>query len=57
MTNFSPDVLDLFSELLGMVTLNVGADDFDEKAETVLKARRELRDATGDKPPAADRTA
>ena len=45
---FSPDVLALFDGLLRQVTLNVGADDFEEMAVTVTKAKRELAAAFAD---------
>lgn len=42
---FSPDVIALFGQLLGQVTLNANADDFEEVAITVIKAKRELAEA------------
>ncbi len=39
---FSPEVIQLFAHLLSQVTLNVGADDFEELAVTVAKAKREI---------------
>lgn len=48
---FSPDVLDLFHTLLSQVTLNVSADDFEEMAVTVAKAKRELAAALAEAAP------
>jgi hypothetical protein len=42
---FSPDVIALFGQLLGQVSLNASADDFEEVAITVAKAKRELAKA------------
>lgn len=47
---FSPDVLNLFVTLLGQVTLNAGADDFDEVAATVSRAKKELASALAEPP-------
>ncbi len=41
----SPETLALFKQLLDNVTLNVGAPDFEEAAQQVLAARRELAEA------------
>ncbi len=41
----SPATLALFKQLLDNVTLNVGAPDFEEAAQQVLTARRELAEA------------
>lgn len=43
---FSPDVLDLFRRLLMNVTVSAAADDFEEVAALVVKAKRELSATT-----------
>lgn len=42
---FSPEVLAFFARLLSQVTLNVGADDFEETAATAATAKREVQAA------------
>lgn len=54
----SPEVIAWLQGLVNSVTLNVGAEDFEEVAALVTKAKRELAQAVDalpdeDEPPAA----
>lgn len=54
MSGFSGESLALFRKLLSDVTLNVGAPDFEEWAQAVITAKRELAEAERDALPTLD---